>query len=336
LEMIGMPLITWSDEYLTGFSDVDEQQRALFELINSFIKDNDGAASNKALLAFLNELLFIANNHLKLEERYMKKSGYPLLNYHKNSHKNLWSTAYNLRRQVKRRKLNEPYSTVVDFSTEWFNNHIARDDLTYIRFCQSLDQDLGKGFVGRKCRILTMGNLFLYNGTIKTVDKRRVVISLVKDKNTTVRAGEDVKVSSVSDEDGKQVFGATIYHCSPRTLKLLNATVMQDEDKRGSFRVSIEIDASLRFNEVSHPIKIIDMSSSGMRVESDQIFTTDDLVTISFDIELKRMLILCKVVRVSVNKDSSNSYGLQFHHLINVGSESINTFLYSKQLSERV
>lgn len=330
-----MSIITWSDEFLTGFSDVDQQQKALFELINGFIISNEGAASNKDLLAFLNELLIVANSHLKLEERYMKKSGYPLFSYHKSSHKNLRSTTNDLRKQVKRRKLKDPYKTVVDFATDWFNNHIARDDLTYIRFCHSLNQDLGRQYVGRKCRVLTMSNLLLYNGIIRIVDKRRVVISLVKDKNTSVKTGDDVKISSVSDEHDKQVFGATIYYCSPRTLKLINATVIQDEDKRGSFRVSIEVDATLRFNEVSHPIKIIDMSSGGMRVESDQVLTLDDLVTVSFDIETKRMLILCKVVRVSVNKESPNSYGLQFHHLINVGSDKLNSFLYNKQISSR-
>jgi len=328
-------MITWSEDYLTGFTDVDEQQIALFNLINSFIESNEGNASNKALLAFIDDLLLDAKNHLKLEERYMKKSGYPLLSYHKEAHKYLRNTASNLKKQLKRRKLREPYSTIVDFAMDWFKNHIARDDLTYIRFCQSLNQDLGKHFSGRKCRVLTMGNLLLYNGTIRTVDKRRVIISLVKDKNTTVNTGDDVKISTVSDKNGKEVFGATIYYCSPRTLKLINATVMDDEDKRGFFRVSLELDASLRYNEMNHPIKISDMSSGGMRVESDQVFSADDLVTISFDIEKKRMLILCKIVRVSINKEIPNTYGLQFHHLINVGSESISSFLYNKQLQER-
>lgn len=331
-----MSLLVWSDDYLTGYSDIDNNQKQLFFMVNGFFESNDETASYEVLSAFLEELLKYSINHFKLEEQYMKKSKYPLLKHHKASHKNLHETVYNIKKQMLKGKHTAPYDSIFMLASDWLNNHVHRYDIIFAAFCANQSVYMDKKLSDKDCQVYTMSNILLYNGYIKSVVKSRVIIKLDKDKKPSIMPTDMLKVSLGLNEHGEQIFfSGIVYYVSPSTIKMINPTIVREENKRKFFRISTEIDALLRSNEVNLPVKIIDMSSSGMRVESDHEFHDDDVVPINFDIDNNRMMILCKIVRISGNEEGHYTYGLKHHYLSSADEDKLNAYILSNQLLER-
>ena len=51
-----MLIRAWTDDFISGFPDVDEQHKTLFQMINTIAAEDGKNISNNVLIAFLNDL----------------------------------------------------------------------------------------------------------------------------------------------------------------------------------------------------------------------------------------------------------------------------------------
>lgn len=331
-----MNILSWSDDYLTGFAEIDERKALLFQLVNDFPESDDGTVSDEVISGFIDELLVFSTNDLLLEEQYMKKNKYPLLKYHKQAHDNLRNTADSIKEQCTSGNSETLYGNVINFVSGWLNDHIAHDDLTYAKYCKNRDVYMNKEFSGRKCKVFTIGNVLLFNGTIKSVKNSHVTVKPAKEKNTSVMINDELKISfTVGDRYEQVFFSATVYHSDPKTLKMINPEIILEENKRNYFRVTTDITASVHHHDTNLPVKILDMSSGGMRFESDQDFIAGETVPISLNIDENKIMILFKIVRVTSNENANNIYGTEFYYMNHHDSEVLNAYILHKQLHDK-
>ncbi len=79
--------IVWTDEFLVGISEIDEQHRALVDMINGFYAALAGnAAHRQALGNLLRGLVDYTKYHFATEERLMQEAQLPLTRPHLRQH----------------------------------------------------------------------------------------------------------------------------------------------------------------------------------------------------------------------------------------------------------
>ncbi|WP_031484257.1 bacteriohemerythrin [Maridesulfovibrio frigidus] len=79
--------IEWDDKYCIGHSEIDAQQKKMFEIMNTGAKDEN--CTDLKQIALVRELLQYAKEHFATEESYMQEIGYPNLQEHKEEHKKM-------------------------------------------------------------------------------------------------------------------------------------------------------------------------------------------------------------------------------------------------------
>jgi len=79
-------LIAWSDEYLIGIEEIDNQHKKFFEVTRKFYSDILECEGEDAAEETLNFLKDYAAWHFKSEEAFMQKYAYPRLEKHKKLH----------------------------------------------------------------------------------------------------------------------------------------------------------------------------------------------------------------------------------------------------------
>jgi len=334
-EMMIMSIRTWSDDYASGFPALDAQHKRLFEMINTFATKNAGSMSRDISIEFLNNLEAYCIAHFGLEEQMMAENDYPLTEYHTDIHKNLKQTVEEVKAKLEKDELKGSFTTVVNFATDWLNNHIAQDDLAFSSYCQNKDYDLGQQLLGRICEVLTMDNRLLGSGKIESVDKNSVVISNASKTQISANLNDMVKISSLSEKQETQSFLAKVYSSTVEELKLFNASTIQTENHRKFFRVPTSLKATLRFDDKVVPVTITDISAGGMMIESKQMLELDQFVSIDFVVQNNRLIELCNVKRVIKDTNTQNIYGLQFAAMNSSNSGKINSFVFNKQTSAR-
>lgn len=126
-----MSLLNWEKSYSVGVKKFDEKHEKMFSMINDFydlMKENKDTENLKRILG---ELAEYGKSHLKDEEEYFDKYGYPEKDAHKKTH-NLY-----------RAKIEEFLSKeldmflpfdVIDYLEDWWLNHIKGMDAKYVDF----------------------------------------------------------------------------------------------------------------------------------------------------------------------------------------------------------
>lgn len=81
-----MKLLSWNPHLECGIPIIDEQHKAFFKRVNSFIVSVMAGNSTASSLDFLNFLENYMASHLQTEEAFQKKSNYPAYRAHQASH----------------------------------------------------------------------------------------------------------------------------------------------------------------------------------------------------------------------------------------------------------
>lgn len=123
----------WREEFQHGVLWQDFQHRQLLDTINVLIKavttgENDNAFRRTAL--FLKQY---CDGHFKLEEEYMRRHGYSLLEAHVEQH-NAFIKDFNV--LLKEKNLNdaEKSSVLIHKLLEWYAEHIVTSDKLLANF----------------------------------------------------------------------------------------------------------------------------------------------------------------------------------------------------------
>lgn len=131
-------MIEWNDTYAINNSEIDEQHKKLFEIVNRFLMAVDKEHLNNSR----REMYSYIETHFEKEEELMKKVHFPYYHEHLCQHDNLLIKLNRISLEILDNKLDR--SKLVDLMTEWAVHHIPREDvklLNYISDYNSLLKD---------------------------------------------------------------------------------------------------------------------------------------------------------------------------------------------------
>ncbi|EXI79478.1 MAG: McHr [Candidatus Accumulibacter appositus] len=125
-----MAFLSWRDQYRVGVTDIDQEHRYLFGLINEFHDKHRGGADDKALEQILNRLVQYSEEHFRHEEETMLASEYPLHAEHCALHEALFMTLFRLSEELAAGSLRIDRDTH-RFLRAWLVQHILKHDLAF-------------------------------------------------------------------------------------------------------------------------------------------------------------------------------------------------------------
>lgn len=125
-----MALISWSDKYSVGVSEMDSHHKKLLEMINSLHDAMKQGKSKEVLSKTVKELLDYTDFHFKKEEDYMKKYKYSGLSEQLNQHKFFVDKIKKFQDDLNSGKLTLSIE-VMNFLRDWLINHIQILDKKY-------------------------------------------------------------------------------------------------------------------------------------------------------------------------------------------------------------
>lgn len=128
-----MSLLRWSDSYLVGHEQVDDEHRYLFTLINEFHDAFMERHARSDLDRLLNRLVEYTERHFRHEEALMREAGYPELARHAAIHESLVEKIFQLAEKFSNRAIN-PTRDTIGFLETWLTDHIVVEDLAFSVF----------------------------------------------------------------------------------------------------------------------------------------------------------------------------------------------------------
>ena len=119
----------WSPEFETGVPEMDKQHRRLLDMANSFhtaLKEGEKEKAREILIDFTKALF----NHLRDEERFMEKIGYPELENHVKLHRSLAGMIKEGRDEFERND-HRAFTRSLSLIMSWLLTHIKKSDRKY-------------------------------------------------------------------------------------------------------------------------------------------------------------------------------------------------------------
>ena len=326
-----MSIRSWTDDYVSGFNEIDLQHRTLFSMINTFASENNERASNSTSMAFLGDLAKYCDYHFTCEEEVMAEYDYPLIAFHKDIHINLTNTVKKIIGDLSKNAMKDPYTTIISFSADWLNNHIARDDLSFLSFYKNRDYDLSENFLGKQCSVSKLNNDLIGMGRIKSVFKNEVIIEHKAKKRLPLELNDMVKVSTSSSLSSIQMFIAKVYYSGPEEIRLFNATVIMTLNRRKFFRVTTDIEAVLWLDDKSYPVTIVNLGAGGVLINSQQPIDSSQQIKLEFVVENKQFSEVCKEIHVEKRVGVMNIYGLEFTDMQDAQQDKLINYAFNRQ-----
>jgi len=127
-----MSYIFWSDDYLVGEKELDDQHKSLFLLINDLVKLYESEVAHKYFFNKLSQLIKYAEEHFTCEEKYMEKIQYLEIRNHQRKHELLVMRIFDLNKKTV--KTNYETLGLVKFLKDWLCVHIKQEDMLYRNF----------------------------------------------------------------------------------------------------------------------------------------------------------------------------------------------------------
>lgn len=128
-----MAFMPWTDDYLTGIRQIDEQHRWLVYVTNRLYDEISKPVLDKNMIGdILYSLLDYAMNHFMVEENLFKQHNYPESEAHRAEHNKFKQTAADL---LDKHDSGEMVNKkALKFLKDWLNHHILKIDQKYVSF----------------------------------------------------------------------------------------------------------------------------------------------------------------------------------------------------------
>jgi hemerythrin len=136
-----MDAIEWNDSYSVGVTELDEQHKKLFRIINTMFSAEDLSVNSKVMTDLLTEMSKYASVHFETEERYMSECKYTELASHICTHDIFRKKVEELRSAQIAQNRNMP-SDMIRFLYEWLVNHIIFCDKKYMPYVSNNQMEI--------------------------------------------------------------------------------------------------------------------------------------------------------------------------------------------------
>lgn len=186
------------------------------------------------------------------------------------------------------------------------------------------------------CEVKTMENAPLLTGTLSNVADGEIQISGQNDFLPIIHCNTTVKVSIFNNTLGFKVLIGKVYLSTREWIRLSDVQSAADYEKRNFFRVRVSLAAEARMssaaamapvneaqkvgNDETFPIRIRDLSLSGLFFTSSKKIPLNTPLAVNFELYDTKISVLCKVLRPVPGKATEpDGYGCEF--LDNSGSQ---------------
>jgi hemerythrin len=125
--------IEWSEDFVTGIEEIDDQHRKLIAKINDLI-DSMGRGQERGKEAVLDTFAFLEDYvyvHFKTEENYMSSSRYPEYKAHKGEHDELIMYLRSVKEKITKQQRTSYLGLQSDMAHTlytWLTSHIGNND----------------------------------------------------------------------------------------------------------------------------------------------------------------------------------------------------------------
>jgi hemerythrin-like metal-binding protein len=125
-----MTFIAWDDSLGLHIDMIDEEHKALINIMNNLYEQNKAGESKETIKATLSELSAFATLHFSDEEDYMASIKFPDLEVHRAIHQRLLQKINDFSREYcyDSEKIPDDFFT---FLKIWINSHIKGVDIKY-------------------------------------------------------------------------------------------------------------------------------------------------------------------------------------------------------------
>ena len=125
-----MSMIKWTENYLLGIDDIDEQHMKYLEIVNELLSAMKEKKSQQIQSDIIDKLIAYAFYHFSKEERYLKKYNYPDLLKHQNEHESFVDKIIQFKKDHDNKKITLSID-LINFMNNWWINHIRVSDRKY-------------------------------------------------------------------------------------------------------------------------------------------------------------------------------------------------------------
>jgi hemerythrin-like metal-binding protein len=126
-----MPYLQWEDRFDLGVSQMDQEHRGLFALMNKLFDLNEKKAGRALVRAALLELEQRTIEHFKHEEAYQQSIEFPGFSIHRRVHQNLLERLDGYKQEFM--SGNDLTPDFFTFLKLWLSGHIAGVDQKYAK-----------------------------------------------------------------------------------------------------------------------------------------------------------------------------------------------------------
>jgi len=131
-----MPIVEWSESFVLGIPELDEQHQHLVSLLNDAYDGFTTGISFEAIDGILGELADYATYHFLVEQACMRQNDYPKQAGHKEE---LGSFVVGVHRIAKEQQADHMFflMEIMEFLNNWLTTHILQTDAEFGRFLKS-------------------------------------------------------------------------------------------------------------------------------------------------------------------------------------------------------
>jgi|TARA_B100000315_G_scaffold234132_1_gene247877 hemerythrin len=123
-----MTFLPWSDDYKVNIRVIDNEHRALFDLVNALHQEISHGKGEQIIGSTLGALIRYTDEHLSNEEKYMRQCGFPGLARHVTEHERFAQTVRRYKQQFDADPDSLNTDNLLNTLKNWITSHVLKSD----------------------------------------------------------------------------------------------------------------------------------------------------------------------------------------------------------------
>jgi len=130
-----MKKIHWDQSFSVGVAKLDEQHKAILDMVNKLLADPKGDVHSETISEVLTKMMRYAIDHFETEERLLAEHKFPEFSTHEEMHLSFRKKSVALCLDTISQKDSVP-EEILEYLKDWWTDHILKSDMKYRSFFQ--------------------------------------------------------------------------------------------------------------------------------------------------------------------------------------------------------